>query len=409
MFRRRFTKASAIAFSLAISCVALQGATEWTAGLDLTVESTFGLSGSARSGKTMHGTALAHIDWEQPRDEVQGVTLSATASVLGVAGRGPTERFVGDFLAISNTEAYPSARLYAWWLQADDASWSLRVGALLADEEFAGTDGGGGFLNSAFGWPAFISTNTVNTGPAYFVPALGARLARTWGDSVAWRIGIYDGDTFDSPDGDPTINSDGLHYQLGGKQGWFMISELDWSPDNSKTRLKAGAWLHTADFKDLLKDANGEPFAISGNPPRTYSSNHGFYASIERTILGEAGEPGSVDGFVRAGFSPPDRNAVSHAFDLGVAWTGPLPGRGGDVLSIGFVRAQLSDHFADAALLENPSLPAPDYEQVVEASYILNWSDNVSIQPDLQYIFHPGGSTAQSDALVFLIRVNTSF
>jgi porin len=407
MSRQSTLLAIALAFALPLSVHAADEA--WKVGLDLTVETAAGVSGGAEQGQTVHGLALLHADWTQPEKSTTGLKYTGYVSVLGLAGKGPTEKFLGDFLAASNIEGYPSARLYSWWLQAEAHDWSLRGGALLADAEFAGTAAGGSLFNSAFGWPAFISANTVNTGPAFYVAAPGLRLEHKWGETAAWRIGIYDGDTFDSPTGDPRINRHGLHYNLGGAQGWFVITEATFTPAGSATRGKVGAWFHTATFPDVRDDAAGQPYAISGNDPREYSSNHGAYAAIEHTLAGESGKAGNIEFFIRGGFSPSDRNAISWAIDTGIGWTGPIPGRPDDVATLGFVHAKFSPAFSDGARLADPMSPAPDFEQVIEANYTVKLSEHVTLQPDLQYIRHPGGSTAQSDALAFLFRINSSY
>jgi carbohydrate-selective porin OprB len=65
--------------------------------------------------------------------------------------------------------------------------------------------------------------------------------------------------------------------------------------------------------------------------------------------------------------------------------------------------------FAEVAILADPSAAKPDYEQVIEACYTIMVSESLNLQPDLQYISHTGGSAAERDALVFLIRVNASY
>ena len=196
---------------------------------------------------------------------------------------------------------------------------------------------------------------------------------------------------------------------MGGDQGWFFITEATFSPGTKTTRFKLGAWVHTATFTDVRDDAAGQPFALSGNDPRAYSSNHGTYGAIEHTLAGETGKAGNVEFFVRAGFSPADRNAISWALDAGLGWTGPIPGRPGDVVALGIAHARFSPRFSDSARLSDPASPAPDFEQAIEASYTIKLSERFNLQPDFQFICHPGGSTAQRDACVFLLRLNASY
>ncbi|MFO1449624.1 MAG: carbohydrate porin [Opitutaceae bacterium] len=377
-------------------------------GLDLSVDAAAGLRGGAARGESVHGLMLGRVEGSRAVGSA-GTELGYFGSVLGLRGRGPTGKYLGDFLAASNSEGFESVRLYSWWAELISPHWSLRVGALLADEEFLGTEAGGALINSGFGWPAFVSGNTVNTGPAFFAAAPGARLAWTPAPGLTCQIGIYDGDTFDSADGDPAVNRHGLHLGLGGRQGCFIISQVAFTPESRPWRALGGAWWHTGDFSDLLRDDSGAPSALSGREPRLHSGNGGLFVALERTWGGEPGSAGSVDAHIRLGTSPENRSAVAWAADAAVAWRGPFPSRGDDVLAVGLTEARFSDDLATASRLASPDEPAPDYERVLEVSYTWKINDRFSVQPDLQWARHPGGSPALRDSLLVMTRFMASF
>ena len=381
---------------------------DWTTGLDLVTEGAVGGRGGAARGQSWHGLALAKIAWN-PAERPEGVHLQTYVSVLSLMGRGPSERFLGDFLAASNIEGFASTRLYSWWAEAKAGDWNLRAGALLADDEFCGTEAGGNLFHSAFGWPAFISANTVNTGPAFYVAAPGVRLERGLGAGATWRFGVYDGDSFDSPAGDPQSTRHGLHYRVGGAQGWLVLSEFSFAPVGGASRAKVGFWWHTAEFADVRDDVGGRRIADTGNAARMHAGNFGGYVVAERTVAGKSGEAGCVSAFVRAGLAPVDRNALSWVVDSGVAVTGLLPGRPSDVASLGLVFDRFSPRFSSHARALDPASPAPDFEHVVELNYSAALTERVSLQPDFQFIRHPGGSALRRDACLFLLRVKASF
>ena len=334
------------------------------------------------------------------------LTLGGYASVLSLFGRGPTERLIGDTLAVSNLEGHRSTRLYSWWLQSAVADWQLRAGALLADEEFAGTVVGGNFINSSFGWPAFISANTLNTGPAFFVAAAGIRLRHVRGDDTYWQLGVYDGDTFDSVEGDPTRSRHGARFRFGGDQGWFMASEVGARFDEGRTLYKLGGWFHTATFADQYKDSSGQSFRRSGADPRAHSGNFGVYAAVERTLAGERGKAGHVEAHLRAGASPRDRNAIELAADTGVAITGLVPRRPADVFAFGIAAAKFSR--ASRSLEQEAGGEAPlDFEAVGEVGYIIPVFDHVTLHSSFQYIRQPGGTRMHDDAVAVIFRVGT--
>ncbi|MEN9840689.1 MAG: Porin precursor, partial [Verrucomicrobiota bacterium] len=344
-----------------------------------------GLAGAGKGGESAHGLVLGSVGWTQADAESRALAWSAYASVLWTEGRGPTERFLGDFLAVSNSEAYQHARMYEWWTEATRGEWSVRAGALLADAEFAGTTPGGALINSGFGWPAFLSANTVNTGPAFYAAALGTRLAYE-GETTTWKLGVYDGDSFDSAAGDDRPNRHGLSYELGGRQGAFVISELNFAPGESANRYQVGAWAHTAEFTE---------FASGG----TRSGNWGVYAALERTLAGKTGEAGNVEAHLRAGWAPEDRNTVAWAVDSAVAATGLFAARPADVTALGVVHARLSDDLGLGSA----------YEQTFELSHTFVVNEYISIQPDLQLVRHPGADRARDDALIALLRFSAVY
>ena len=49
------------------------------------------------------------------------------------------------------------------------------------------------------------------------------------------------------------------------------------------------------------------------------------------------------------------------------------------------------------------------YEMAVEATYVIVLNENISIQPDMQYIFRPNGNDDIDDALVLGAQLVVSF
>jgi porin len=116
-----------------------------------------------------------------------------------------------------------------------------------------------------------------------------------------------------------------------------------------------------------------------------------------------------VAAHVRAGASPIDRNTLGWSVDSGVASTGWLPGRAADITALGLAWASFSPRFAANTRAADPLSLAPDFEQVIELCHSAVISEHLTVQPDLQYIRHPGGSPARRDALVLLLRLRASF
>jgi porin len=356
------------------------------------------VSGGRERGAAVEGLGELALELELDRliSFWPGATLRVSS--LWLRGEGPTRRLAGDALAASNIDGYDSLRLYECWLQqslfADRIS--IRAGSLLADKEFAGTDGGSLLINSAFGWPAFISGNVRNTGPAFYVAAPGVRARVALDDRSHFLCGVFDGDAFDSASGNPRVSASGTHYTLNGRQGAFVLSELGrgWShgPTNAPLAgaVKLGGWVHTGDFPDQRRAG------------RRHDANFGLYASLEQQFWCARGGDRCVGVFLRAGGSPPDRSACAFVIDGGIACTGVLPGRAADKLALGFIHADFSGTRSGYQAFAV-------YEQVVELTYVLAVRPWWNLQPDLQWISHPGGRAGAGHALLVGARSTVTF
>jgi porin len=104
---------------------------------------------------------------------------------------------------------------------------------------------------------------------------------------------------------------------------------------------------------------------------------------------------------------PSDRNLVSAYVDGGAGFKGLLPNRADDTLTLGFAYVKISP---DAAGLDHdinlltPPYPIRNQEIVFEASYAAQLAPWWTIQPDLQYIMHPGGNVLDPNNPAAIIK-----
>ncbi|MFA5177709.1 MAG: carbohydrate porin, partial [Candidatus Omnitrophota bacterium] len=93
--------------------------------------------------------------------------------------------------------------------------------------------------------------------------------------------------------------------------------------------------------------------------------------------------------------------------DGGLVYTGLVPKRDTDVTALGFAYGQWSK---DLANYQNDSGQSPQkYEVMMELNYKIMLTPYFYLQPDLQYIFNPGGTGNIDDALVVGTRVGVIF
>ena len=108
-----------------------------------------------------------------------------------------------------------------------------------------------------------------------------------------------------------------------------------------------------------------------------------------------------------------DRSLTDFFAEVGLNYRSPLPGRDTDFFGVGFTYTSLSEDArrltSEANRLDNTHLPLPDYENIFEVTYQANLTPWLSVQPDLQYIVHVGGSPRYGNALVIGVRTGITF
>ena len=100
--------------------------------------------------------------------------------------------------------------------------------------------------------------------------------------------------------------------------------------------------------------------------------------------------------------------------DGGFNYTGLIPSRDEDVFGIGVVWANVSDDMrrqqrADRDINDSPVPAISDHEIAVEMTYYADITPWWSIQPDIQYIIHPGGSSELPNAFMIGLRSSLTF
>lgn len=368
------------------------------------------LAGGLRSGAIYEG--LAEGEWKLDLERVGAWPgLTAALSFIVPHGDSPTAKLVGDLFTVSNIDAPDTVRLYDLWLEQSfgaDAV-SLRVGQFASDEEFIISDLGSFFLNGTFGWPAFLGNNVPS--PGYPLPTLGARLRWDVTDRVWVQAAIFNGNPAITDANGELEDPHGI--RLGLVNGALGIQEfgLRWdTPQRPHGFLKAGGWYHTGEFTRL-----SDSFAPV---PRTQTGTWGLYLVAEQTLwlvdtgAGEPTEEG-LHAFLRAAAAPEDVNLVSLYAEGGLRYFGLLPGRPDDSLGLACAFGRMSDDFRRASQLDQAtsggSAPPPDHELVMEATYEFQLTPWWSLQPDVQWVHHPGGSAALPDAWVLTLRTTLIF
>ena len=407
------------------------GARSWLEdrGITLTLTQTSDVLGNTiggfRRGVAYDGVFEGQIDVDL--EKLVGWTGGAVhAGAYAIQGHGLSQYYLGNLLTVTSVEAPAQTRLGELWLQQSlfGDVLAVKVGQILADQNFVISDTAGVFVNSTFGFPGSFAVDLPGGGPAYPKAVPGAQVIVRPDEVWTLQAAVFNGD----PTGFGS-NANGLAFPLG--DGVFAIAEVAYAFAPAKDSgwlpgtYKLGGWYNSQSFDNLSVAGNGVSLAspLASGSAQQESGDYALYGVIDQTLWREPGtDSQGFAGFVRATVNPQfNRNEINWYFDLGLAYTGPLPGRDSDIAAIGFAYANISPSLASLARETNTfngsSEPVPDFEAVLEVTYQAAVTPWLSMQPFFQYIIHPGGNVSEPDntdkaignAAVFGLRAAVTF
>lgn len=378
-------------------------------------------SGGQQTGAAYAGRMELVVDADL--EKLMGIQGGAFhANGYWITGAGLTSNYVGSMMAVSNIEALPTVRLYELWYEQKffDGKLGLRVGQLAADTEFALSKYGSLFINGTFGWPAIFASDLPSGGPGYPLATPGVRI-KLGDDKDAFNVlmAVYNGNPAGTGDDNPQKrDAYGTNFTLQGPPLAFEEIQYRYNQDPKGAGLagtvKIGSYQHFGDFSD---QRYGDVSELSWDMQQAamLRGNWSLYGVLDQQIykLPDDGAKG-IGFFARVMGTPMDRNVVDFYLDAGFNLSGFVPGRPDDVFGVGFAYAQISQAARDYDLL-NAIYPVRDYEAVIEATYQYQLMPGWSLQPDFQYIMHPGGNVVDAygnpakNAVVIGMRTAMSF
>jgi len=329
--------------------------------------------------------------------------------------------YVGGMNTIAAIEAAPSTRLSELWVERKflDGAASVRVGQLVADNEFFFSDLSNLFLQTD--WPTITAVNMPGGGPAYPLSTPGARVKYNVGEQASFLLAVFNGDPAGPCAGDPdTCNRYGLNFRL--RDPAFIIGEAQFRTNQGKDdtglarTLKFGGWSHLGQFADQRYANDGSLLAnpAGSGVPSMHRGDYGFYGIVDQQLYrprGGASDSGiSVYGL--ASMTPSDRNLVDLQLNGGIVFAGFIPHRPDDRFGASVVYSRFSSSVtaADQDRIVFTGVPGTprDYETNLELSYLAQIVPGWTVQPDFQYIWHPSGFAGR-DAKVIGVRTMVSF
>ena len=197
-------------------------------------------------------------------------------------------------------------------------------------------------------------------------------------------------------------NPSGTAFRLS--DGVLAFLEAQYAINQSKDAeglpgtYKLGAWYDSQPFADQHFDRLGLSLADprSNGVARQHNGDWSIYAIADQMLWRRPGtDDQGLSAFARVMGAPADRNLVDFDAAGGFSFKGPLEGRDDDQVGLAASYSRISNRASrlDADFLRLvPGRPVRDQESSIELTYMVQVTPWWQLQPDLQYIVHPGGN-----------------
>ncbi|MDE2365190.1 MAG: carbohydrate porin [Hyphomicrobiales bacterium] len=390
----------------------------WLSDKGLTLAATYqgdvlgNVAGGVRRGATYMGRLQTTLEFdpEQALGWKGGLLHVSSFQIHGVA---MSPRFTGSINQLSDLEAVATTRLFELWFEQrlPDKRLTLRVGQLAIDQEFFLSPFYGIAIGGAYGWPTIATANLPSGGPAYPLAAPAARVKWAPDDHFTFLLGLFDGDPAGTGPGNPQQrNRYGTNFRLSDPPLLIAEGQFGYDAGEKPGTIRLGGWRHFGKFADQRFSSDGLSLSApsSNGLPLYRRGDFGLYAVFDQQVWKRPNEresaavaPGVNTGvyiFGRASISPADRNPIDFYVDGGASFLGMIDGRPYDKFaflgSYSKISPRLSAADFDARFFSGNPTPVRAYEALVEATYSWRLAPGVFLQPNVQYVMHPGAGAA---------------
>jgi porin len=360
-------------------------------------------------------------------------------SALQIHGRNLSSDNLLSLQTASGIESDRSTRLWELWYQQKllpEDRLDIKIGQQSLDQEFIVSQNASYFMNTMFGWPMVPSADLPGGGPAYPLSALGIRLRARPIDPITVLVGVFNGSPVRYNYGDPQMrNPSGTSFPLNG--GVQVFGEIQYSYPSLGTMLyadqpaplsrlyKLGFWYNSESFSDQLLDNTGVSLAnpASNGNPLNHHGNFSVYAVMDQMLWADPSEGDrTINFFMRVMGTPQaNRNLIDVSINAGLTFHEPILHRDADTFGIGMGWAKVSHATAqldrDTGFYTGAFVPVRTSETYLEITYQYQVTPAIQVQPDVQYVFNPGGGVLNPDGsgatikneLVLGVRTNILF
>ena len=341
--------------------------------LTYTSDLAFNLSGGHETGSAWLGCFQAALTFNTEELKLwnNGKFRFAYISTHG----NSFSEMTGDMQIVSNIEAGHLATTLELWYQHNFNRLAMTAAFIDVNAFFSYNQDALSLINSSFGIQPTISGNMpVSIFP---VTSFGVVMEYDFDENTSLKFAVFDGTRALYRDYQilPDIN-------WNKTDGAFLISEFSrkYRISHQTGIVKGGIWAHSQNTKS---HQNG-----------TYALNWGYYLIGDLQVYKSERTRWSIWG--KSGGAPLDCNKIRYFNELGVSLVNDSEKNIVDIISIGIGQAIFCPEFKKINAFQHN-------EAVIEFT-AKKEIGILGIQPDIQYIFHPSGSSVVQNPLCIILR-----
>jgi len=353
----------------------------------ITQDITSNMAGGLKTGQAQLG--LISLDftlntepmnlWGEGRLRVQ---------IQNTYGQRPAEQLVGDLQVFNNIENGNYTYLHQFWYKQEMGDFWLLAGKHDLNEQFFAGELAGSYINSSFGIMPVASLNV----PVSIFPSTTLGLIGHYAIDQKWsfQAAVYNGIP-----GEITRSNFGMDLNLSLSHGLFYIGEVhlqhlsDWTDGT----YKLGVFHHSGFFASLTQ------------PGIKQKGASGIYLLADQKLYNaDEGEDKGLGAFMQLGYSP-DNSSINDIYGaLGFNYRGLLSRDRKDELGLALAQASIHN-----SLPQMTGYSFYSCETVAELTYQYPLTDQLMIQPDIQYIIHPGMAVQRDNAWAGTLRITWNY
>ena len=200
-----------------------------------------------------------------------------------------------------------------------------------------------------------------------------------------------------------------------GTNGVVLPLEVRWTPNlgGKEGSYRVGAMVNTGGMPDLLTDIDGNQRAVTGLSGKYSGTSYNGWIAASQRLTGTNGSEGLTVGF-RGVIGDRATSLLDRQLTVTAEYQNPW-GQVGDRAGFGFAATHTSSREAayqsayNALHPNDTSAVGDGYEYTTELYYAWQALRFVSLQPTLQYVIHPGGTSQNSNAFFAGLRSTIQF